>query len=75
MKFWRKLPVVAAALALGCLASGCSGVNASGSVSPATFFLPGIMHRGPEIKSPVEEKAPETARVDRAVVGMEAGQP
>lgn len=75
MKFWRKLPMVAVALALGCLASGCSGVNASGSVSPATFFLPGIMHRGPEMKSPVEERAPETVRVDRMNVGVEAGQP
>lgn len=24
------------------LCAGCSGINASGSVSPATFFLPGV---------------------------------
>ncbi|MEK7686677.1 MAG: hypothetical protein AAB466_14775 [Verrucomicrobiota bacterium] len=24
------------------LGSGCSGINASGGVSPATFFLPGL---------------------------------
>jgi hypothetical protein len=23
--------------------AGCSGINASGSVSPATFFLPGVV--------------------------------
>jgi len=27
---------------LGGLAGGCSGINAGGSVSPATFFLPGV---------------------------------
>jgi len=28
-------------------AAGCSGVHQSGSVSPATFFLPGIMKAEP----------------------------
>jgi hypothetical protein len=27
--------------------AGCSGINASGSVSPATFFLPGLMKADP----------------------------
>ncbi len=33
------------ALALGC--AGCGGVNASQSVSPASFFLPGILKAEP----------------------------
>jgi hypothetical protein len=27
--------------------AGCAGIHQSGSVSPATFFLPGIMKAGP----------------------------
>ncbi|MGA2788336.1 MAG: hypothetical protein ABSF60_12490 [Verrucomicrobiota bacterium] len=27
--------------------AGCSGINASGSASPATFFLPGLMKADP----------------------------
>jgi len=29
------------------LGAGCSGINAGGSVSPASFFLPGIMKADP----------------------------
>jgi hypothetical protein len=35
-------------LALVPLIAGCSGVNAGGSVSPATFLLPGLMQNEPE---------------------------
>jgi hypothetical protein len=35
-----QLALLAAALLAG---AGCSGINASQSVSPATFFLPGLM--------------------------------
>jgi hypothetical protein len=31
----------------GLCAVGCSGIHQSGSVSPATFFLPGIMRAEP----------------------------
>jgi len=34
------------ALALGC--TGCGGINASQSVSPASFFLPGILKAEPQ---------------------------
>jgi len=34
-------------LVLGLCAAGCSGVHQSGSVSPASFFLPGIMKADP----------------------------
>ncbi|PYL00672.1 MAG: hypothetical protein DME18_10945 [Verrucomicrobia bacterium] len=49
------------------LGTGCSGINASGSVSPATFFLPGLgqarpdAHR-PEIPPPASETNPLLAR-------------
>ena len=36
--------VIAVALVLG---SGCSGINASKSVSPLDFILPGLMHNSP----------------------------
>jgi hypothetical protein len=34
-------------LALALCSSGCGGVNANQSVSPATFFLPGLMKAAP----------------------------
>jgi hypothetical protein len=34
------------------LATGCSGINASGSVSPATFLLPGLGQNRPEPVQP-----------------------
>jgi hypothetical protein len=42
---------LAAALLLG---TGCSGINASRSVSPASFFLPGLM----QAKPPAEPALP-----------------
>ncbi len=40
------------------LASGCGGVNGSHSVSPASFFLPGLIHHeAPPAKAP--ERATE----------------
>ena len=49
------------------LGTGCSGINASGSVSPATFFLPGLGQvrpdaNRPEIPAPASETAPLLAR-------------
>jgi hypothetical protein len=32
--------------------AGCSGINASGSVSPASFFLPGLMKADPPATNP-----------------------
>ena len=34
------------------VSTGCSGINASGSVSPATFFLPGLMKADPPAANP-----------------------
>jgi hypothetical protein len=36
---WLAIPV----LALPLLLSGCGGVNAGANVSPASFFLPGLL--------------------------------
>jgi hypothetical protein len=41
--------------------AGCSGINASGSVSPATFFLPGLMKADPPAGTPAP--APVAAAV------------
>jgi len=38
--------------------AGCSGINASGSASPASFFLPGLLKADP---SPAATNAPVAA--------------
>jgi hypothetical protein len=42
------------------LGTGCSGINASRSVSPASFLLPGLMRYSPPPPPPVDQLAPET---------------
>jgi hypothetical protein len=39
---WLAIPV-----ALALLGAGCGGISASQSVSPASFFLPGILKADP----------------------------
>ena len=39
---WLAIPVM-----LALFGAGCGGINASQSVSPASFFLPGIMKTAP----------------------------
>jgi hypothetical protein len=36
-------------VSLALLGAGCGGINASQSVSPASFFLPGIMKADPPV--------------------------
>jgi hypothetical protein len=43
----KKLLWPALVTGFGLLAAGCSGINASGTASPASFFLPGIMKADP----------------------------
>lgn len=50
--------ILAAALAGTILVSGCSGVNASHSVSPASFFLPGLLKIERAKPAPTEASAP-----------------
>lgn len=75
MKLGRRLTLVAGAVAAGLLMSGCGGVNATGSVSPATFLLPGIMYRTPEVKPLDPVRAPEVAVRSLGQQGDVAGQP
>jgi len=48
---------VLALAALAVLAAGCSGINASHSISPATFLLPGLLKADP----PPSQNAPADA--------------
>ena len=74
MKIGRKVLLMAGSLAMGLIAGGCGGVNASGSVSPATFLLPGILYRTPAAKPLDEVRDPEVARIVAPETGA-AGQP
>jgi len=42
------------------MGAGCSGINMSHSVSPATFFMPGVMRADPP-PNPPEQAAPPSA--------------
>ena len=48
------LPVLSGTLLL---ATGCSGINTSHSVSPASFFLPGLLQADPP-SAPANEQVP-----------------
>jgi hypothetical protein len=58
---WKspRLAMLASLALLGLAGAGCSGINANGSVSPATFFLPGLMKADP----PRSSEAPVYAAV------------
>jgi hypothetical protein len=51
--------VTAVALLLVC--AGCGGINASHSVSPASFFLPGLLQADP--KQPSSDTVPQPGPV------------
>jgi hypothetical protein len=56
-----KLVLVTLSAALALATSGCSGVNASKSVSPASFLLPGLIRAEPppiDPAAPLPEPAP-----------------
>jgi hypothetical protein len=53
--------------AIALLASGCSGFNASGSISPATFLLPGLMKADPV---PMEEQNPPPPTEPEVIVAQ-----
>lgn len=61
---WRRLTLCLGLLAMIGLGSGCSGINASGSVSPASFILPGLGEAHPNPPSEPGE-AQETLLVAR----------
>jgi len=55
---WRRFILGLGLLAVIALASGCSGINASGSVSPASFLLPGLTETTPNASVPADKAAP-----------------
>ena len=55
-------------LVLSGLTAGCSGVNANGSVSPASFFLPGLMRIEPPAPAPADADATKPVEFASAVV-------
>lgn len=75
MKLGRRLTLVAGAAAAGLLMTGCGGVNATGSVSPATFLLPGILYKTPEVKPLDPVRAPEVVGRSDGQESSAAGQP
>jgi hypothetical protein len=49
---WNSLRLATIPVFALLLGAGCSGINASGNISPATFFLPGLVQRQPEAVQP-----------------------
>lgn len=54
---WKFLGLAGCAGAL-LLSSGCSGINTTHSVSPATFLLPGLMKADPQPTEGAEPTLP-----------------
>ena len=70
----HRIHVLMVILAAGWVCTGCGGVSGSHSVSPASFFLPGlIQHNVPEPRpddaAPVPVNAPGTDSTPEAVAG------
>jgi hypothetical protein len=60
-KMWAIIPAIAA------VGAGCSGINVTKSVSPATFLLPGLLKADPpkadpDRDLPVEESVTQVAQ-------------
>ncbi|MGH7940265.1 MAG: hypothetical protein ACREFR_04265 [Limisphaerales bacterium] len=51
---WKLVLLAIPVLALPLVLSGCGGINAGTSVSPASFFLPGLLRNdtGPATNAP-----------------------
>jgi hypothetical protein len=62
----RRLAIIPAILLLG---AGCGGINASRSVSPLSFFLPGLVQSEPKAQSnPLDSPPPTPAATELAQV-------
>ena len=58
MRFnWKSIRLATLVVSLAFLGAGCSGINASRTVSPATFLLPGLMQNTPAQPVPVDLSA------------------
>ena len=54
MRFnWKSIRQAALAGAIAVAGAGCTGINATHSVSPATFLVPGLMQNTPVTALPV----------------------
>jgi hypothetical protein len=62
---WKWLPL-ATLLAGGALCAGCSGIDTSGSISPATFLLPGFGFGQTQPPAPMPEQPDAIAEVSPA---------
>ena len=55
MRFnWKSVRLATLVVSIGALGTGCSGINATHSVSPATFLIPGLMQNPPAQPLPVD---------------------
>jgi hypothetical protein len=63
MRFnWKQLRLAMASAMILLGATGCGGINASHSISPASFFLPGLLKADPQPVQPdVTVPKPEPA--------------
>ena len=57
MKRYRAVSRGAILAAIGLIATGCGGISGSHSISPASFFLPGLLHHEPADPRP-DDAAP-----------------
>jgi hypothetical protein len=55
MKFYRKAFPGTVVLLLAAFGAGCSGINTSHSISPATFLLPGLIQAEPRKSVPIAD--------------------
>ncbi|MCP5521944.1 MAG: hypothetical protein H7A46_10405 [Verrucomicrobiales bacterium] len=65
MKCYRRLLLIATAVVLVMGVTGCSGITASPSISPATFLLPGLGDASPAV-----EDVPATSETPRAELAL-----
>ena len=66
MKLNWKILRLAIGVAILSLGAGCSGINASKSISPATFLLPGFMQADPPATHP-EQALPVSDTAEEVV--------
>lgn len=66
MKVRVQWSLLALALAGTSLVTGCSGINATHSVSPASFFLPGLLKVEPPKPAPTDPAAPNGREIAQA---------
>jgi hypothetical protein len=60
VSFQRKIVWLALVAALSVATGGCGGINASHSISPASFLLPGLLKAQPR-PAPADETLPDAA--------------